>query len=650
MTQPDCKRTVLHRMGAIQPLGVLLAVGAADARIEHCSENCAELLGHAPEELLGRPAPELFGLTWPRLARLATGEGRRRLGSWRGAQTATVLAHRRGPHHILELEPGPGAAPLWWDETARLDFLEALAAIRTPEALAPLIAEAVAAASGFGRVVVYRFLPGWDGEVVHERRTAGMEPLQGLRFPAADIPANARELYRHNWQRLIADVEATPFTVRAAGGAQPLDLTHSLLRAVHPVHLDYLRHMGVRASFSLSLLADGELWGLVACHHPEPRVLAARERLALEEIARLASLHLGHLVRHERIGRRAALHERLARLDEELDPDAGGPAGNLVEQLERIQDFLGANAVWLRLGAQVHALGEVPQGTARAALVDWLERRPGEAICHFHRLPEALRGRPELERLASGALRLSLDDHGELLALRQELVEEVRWAGEEAAAVGEDLAPPSPRRSFAAYSEKVRYCAEPWDRELLALAEQLRAQLLDHLQAVQEKHLAYRDPLTGLANRFAFDRALQEAVARGTRFALLFIDLDHFKQVNDSLGHAAGDEVLKAVAGRLRRLLRRGDLVGRLGGDELGVIQHGLADPADAEALARRVVAAVGKPVALAGHTARVGASVGIAVFPDDADTAATLRERADQALYAAKHAGRGTHRRAGAS
>ncbi len=160
--------------------------------------------------------------------------------------------------------------------------------------------------------------------------------------------------------------------------------------------------------------------------------------------------------------------------------------------------------------------------------------------------------------------------------------------------------------------------------------------------------LASHDTLTGLPNRSAFVELLQQALARraedGT-LAVLGIDLDRFKPVNDALGHAAGDELLRHVGERLRRCVREGDRVARLGGDEFALLQTGGAQPPAAVALARRVIDALSRPFELGGQRVHIGCSVGIAVAPQDGSEAAELLHRADLAMYQAKSAGRGVHR-----
>jgi len=172
-------------------------------------------------------------------------------------------------------------------------------------------------------------------------------------------------------------------------------------------------------------------------------------------------------------------------------------------------------------------------------------------------------------------------------------------------------------------------------------------------EAEQDHHLANHDVLTGLPNRLSFERTLRLALGcarrEGQTLSVLFIDLDHFKSVNDGMGHLVGDLLLVMVAARMRSVIRETDLVARLGGDEFGVLLHDHGDAELAATLAAKLIAAVRQPYALEDHDVVIGASVGIARFPDHGESQGELLDRADTAMYAAKAAGGNTWRMASA-
>lgn len=212
----------------------------------------------------------------------------------------------------------------------------------------------------------------------------------------------------------------------------------------------------------------------------------------------------------------------------------------------------------------------------------------------------------------------------------------------------------------------------PWQGELverrrdgsLYTVSQVISPLLDaraqvtHFMAIQHdisasvrerdqiRQLAYHDSLTGLPNRALFLQLLGEAIGSAEnerrRLAVLFLDLDYFKNVNDALGHAAGDRLLVAVANRLRAAVRKTDTVARMSGDEFTILLPNLDETEVARALARKLVASISQPFGLSEQKIQTGVSIGIGVYPDDGDTAEKLLARADAAMYRAKTQGRG--------
>ena len=163
------------------------------------------------------------------------------------------------------------------------------------------------------------------------------------------------------------------------------------------------------------------------------------------------------------------------------------------------------------------------------------------------------------------------------------------------------------------------------------------------------RHLAFHDPLTGLPNRALLLDRLEHGLAfaerQAERLGVMFIDLDRFKHINDSLGHDVGDGLLQEVARRLSQCLRQSDTVARMGGDEFVILLEHVDEPETYASLAKKIIASLGAPMTLGGHTLQVGASIGISCFPEDGADVVTLMKHADAAMYAAKSAGRGTYR-----
>ena len=189
----------------------------------------------------------------------------------------------------------------------------------------------------------------------------------------------------------------------------------------------------------------------------------------------------------------------------------------------------------------------------------------------------------------------------------------------------------------------VRYVGATLDITERKEQERVRQQAEEQL-----RQLAHHDALTGLPNRLAFVASLEQALERAKRHkkkvALLFLDLDRFKQINDSLGHAKGDQLLQVIAARLQHGLRGEDMAARLGGDEFTVILEDIAHTEDAASVAQKIIMAVSEPIVLNGHELVTFTSIGISIYPGDADNAADLAKAADAAMYRAKSRGRRTY------
>jgi diguanylate cyclase (GGDEF)-like protein len=283
-----------------------------------------------------------------------------------------------------------------------------------------------------------------------------------------------------------------------------------------------------------------------------------------------------------------------------------------------------------------------------------------DAVCH--RLPdegglfvsEALGRDTDIAAdpsAASGVLGLRVpgEDGGHIAWFRGELVRTVAWGGDPRKpddGPGErGHTAPRPRRSFAAWQATVRGQSPPWRSWHVDAAAELGRAVPDLLRRRAATRRAMRDPLTGLYNRVTFGERLEAALGRihprgGRLTGVLFIDLDRFKEVNDTLGHQAGDELLVATAARLLEAVRSTDLVARYAGDEFVVLSEGVSDERALAQLAARVVEVFRRPIEIGGEERVVTLSVGYAAF-EPGTAAAEVVRRVDEAMYRAKRSGR---------
>ena len=599
-----CAREPIHVPGSIQSHGLLLVVDAETGLILQTAGDARVVL----EDNALNPGDRLAAVLEGRLEALLR-DGRRELGGapkYLGDVQAsprhpllTVTAHTVTGWDVIEIEPAGPSSPAPAVLSSVRASIERMQDASGLANAARSIAADVRQLTGFDRVMIYQFMEDASGSVIAEDKLDDLPAFLHHRYPASDVPPQARELYRRNPIRVIPDVTYTPSPLvptRIPGTEETLDMSHCTLRSVSPVHLQYLRNMGVGASMSVSILSKGELWGLIACHHGGPRLVP----FEIREVCQ----HLG-------------------------------------QALSRYIDALVSLSEWVLQTAQ-------RSGTFATD-------------CLSEHYPPARHFAAEASGLL--AVVLPGDRPLVIMWIRAEQVEEVLWAGNphEAVQLDEPNDGPNPRKSFALWAETVRGRSSPWSRVEVEAAHLLRARaalvLQDHrirqlntqIQSANERlsALARTDDLTGLANRRALGERLTEEWARVARYgrslAAMAIDIDHFKEFNDQFGHPAGDECLRKVATVLGAAGRATDFSARSGGEEF-VILLPATDLAGAQAVAEDVRAAIERlrirhP---ASATAVVTASVGVAATTANfSGTPESLLHEADTALYSAKRGGR---------
>lgn len=484
----NCDREPIHIPGSIQAHGALLAF-EQNGNLALSSVNAATILGPLPAigtplsdghltpflrraisdaNLIDDPLDDLFGVT------LDTKKFDVIFSLSEGLLLVEFEQYRNDQAVTLDNFP-----------TLTQRAIDRVQRQTTTAALLEVVVAEVHALTGFDRVMAYRFLPDDSGEVVTERRRDDLEPLVNMRYPSSDIPAQARRLYVLNPLRIIVDVGSKPVPLSPAinpTNGKPLDLSHSVLRSVSPVHLEYLSNMGVAASMSISIVVNNTLWGLIACHNMSPCLVPRNVRMSCQLLSQIVSVLVERTLSQERV---KAIEHSLAtrrRISDRL-AHPGDLLHMLVNEHPTFIDLIDCNGGAAAIDGHAQVSGKAPSAEVVLDLIDWLEARNTPDI---YATDSVSRDLPELKNgdmHVSGflAARFHRERSGYVFWFRDEQIEHVRWGGNptKTYSVG-PLGPRlTPRGSFAEWKEEVKNKSTAWLVSEVEIATQFRSELQD---------------------------------------------------------------------------------------------------------------------------------------------------------------------------
>ena len=484
----------LRTPGQIQSFGTLLALHPTTLRVLNASENVGAEMGIAHADILGQSLPGIVEDEATRdeiRACLADDEPsfNNPLPTTIRGQRFDMVLHGHDGLILAELERLAPGAPTRADMDRLSD--EAIMGMMVPGTVEELLVagpEAIRRATGFDRVLLYRFDDAYRGQVVGEALRPGVESFMGLFFPESDIGPPARELYTQNFCRYIPNINAPTSPIRPADNLlsnRPLDMSHAVLRAVAPCHIAYLNNMGVAASMSFSIVSEGRLWGLFACHHYSPSQLSYTQRLICEQIAMMFVAKLSELV--DPFAHEAEMLERRTQLLAGSPLFTGKPLQTdwTPEQEKSLLSVVNAEGAVIYVDGEIGEIGTCPD---LRALHTYIEAKSGEfdrllrmydddGLFHTNSVASVLPFGAAMREQGSGMMvvPLSRTHRAFLLWFRPELVVKATWAGNPSETKIKDLnATFSPRTSFAAWKQDIRDRAEPWTAFDIANAGAIR--------------------------------------------------------------------------------------------------------------------------------------------------------------------------------
>lgn len=499
-TLTNCDREPIHIPGSIQPHGYLLAIKPTTGQIVAASENCAGFTNAPVEDILGTVleelSPELNELLHAQLNSTTQSGPRRTPFHWNNRSWTISVSGDTGLA-ILEIEFQDTIDVKVSDLVGEL-FVE-FERLELQQAYQRVV-ERVKDFTGFDRVMLYQFLEDGHGHVIAEAKEDEQEAFLGLHYPATDIPEPARRLYKLNWIRTIADVNSEPVPLRYASDySGPLDMSHVNLRAISPIHIEYLKNMQVGASMSISVMHGDQLWGLIACHHNSEKIIPPELRDACELCGSLLSVYLTSRHQQEHLRRQMeineTINEHVASLSRTQELSEG-----LEQSAEPLCTILAADGlVWIS-GTQRFDWGVIPEQNMIDLLVETVSQQVDQTICFTDQLRSWLPPDFVNQGTLAGMLSIRLGEElgGLFLFFRKALPETITWAGNPDKSVTNESGRLTPRKSFAAWKQLVEDRSKPWSLEDREAAHSLVNGLQRILVAQSEKLRAVNEELRRL--------------------------------------------------------------------------------------------------------------------------------------------------------
>ena len=584
----SCDKEPIRTPGSVQPHGFLLTL-SPELAVLQASANLSRWLDVDAAAISGRPLAEAIGET--AATRLAPSLDAGKLGNrpfYLGTVTVgngnhfDVLAHAWDSVVIVEFESVERDAPAGFRELYPLlgDFLLNVNEAASVEKLAALAAHHVRMVTGYGRVLVYQFDRDGHGHVMAESKEDDYESYMGQRFPASDVPAQARELYRLQHIRLIHDANYVPAPIVPPLNpvtGKPNDLSFAALRSVSPVHLQYMRNMGTLASMSVSLVVKGKLWGLISCHNAEPRPLEFEKRTACEQLGQILAVCIESREDATELQFRLEVRRMMVAMLGNLTKGAD-IIDNMRVVFPELLRFARAGGVAIVADERVLTYGDTPDEAAIDGIVAWLEREGhGDEVFHTDVLPSVYPDGGAVKRNASGLLAMPISRVHKhyLLWFRPELVQTIEWAGNPRHKVADEAPAPgaptqlSPRTSFAAWREEIHGVSLPWHVAEIELTGEFRSALLGIALERAEQMAELAEEL-GRANKEL--EAFSYSVSHDLR-----APLRHIVGFSDLLIESSGSEDRNLRQRFLTNIKESARLAGKLVDDLLSFSQMGRA-------------------------------------------------------------------------
>lgn len=499
VTLNNCEHEPIHIPGKIQPHGFLLGV-TSDWKIDFCTDNISSFIEISHTEALGKDFDAVFGpdakqqvLTYLSTDKIQNVFPLEIILLEKSFQVSIHVSH---DIYVLEAEPQfPDKEKLADVYTQTIQFVTQMNKTKSLKDLCALVAEGTREITGYDRVMIYRFDEQYNGEVFAESCREDLEPFLGLHYPHTDIPAQARELYIKNQLRLIVDVDYHPVPVFTIDDDEDknLDLSLSILRSTSPIHVEYLKNMGVGATLTISLIHHDKLWGLIACHHYSKKNISPEIRLAAKLQGEFITSQIDIRQSNDEF-----INAQKTTLALEYLTSLEVPITQ--ESLEKIVvtpqllDICNAAGVCIVSRKKFYKNGLVPSDEEITLMISQIISQNNLGIFSTNKLDSHISGISQ-NTIVAGIIYHSLGNNDHIIWFRPETVSEINWGGEPEKSIIKDQNGLHPRNSFNIWKQIVKNQSIRWEQYEINASVQYAHTLHNHLIMIMlsEEEEKYRN-------------------------------------------------------------------------------------------------------------------------------------------------------------
>lgn len=504
LTEPlsitNCDREPIHIPGFIQSHGVLLVLSNPELKILQVSNNTTLHLGVSPVQLLGQPLSILLSHDLLNLIQTGLAETLESINPLtiqleldQEVRFFDGIIHRSPQNYlILELEPKNNSIPqsfFQFYHTTKTALLR-IQKTQTLSEISTVLVQEIRKITGFDRVMVYRFDSDGSGTVIAEDKPDHLEAYLGLHYPETDIPKQAKKLYTLNRIRLIPNINYQPISIISCAELlkneenqiEPLDLSFSTLRSVSPIHIEYLKNMGVAASMSISLINDNQLWGLIACHHQSPKFISYEIRSTCEFMGQTMSMELTQKEQQENVDYKLYLRSIQSQFTDIIS-HASSITDALLQNQDNLLNLVKAEGAVIVQNEHLMEVGKTPTHAELEDLILWLINQFNNNLFVTDSLPELYPPASSYKNVASGLLAISITkiQRNLILWFRPEQLQSIHWAGnpdKPKHLEADGSLTIFPRQSFSLWAETVQNKSLPWQACEVEGAIELRSTLV----------------------------------------------------------------------------------------------------------------------------------------------------------------------------